>query len=170
MLISSVALSHLTGLASPSFLFEFWQHVVYGNDALEQDPRGLSGAREGEVEADCSGPRAPERWGARKGGREAWRGLGSKDIEWLVGSGSHEAGRAREERDPEGGTASRQFSPPGAGGRHFPSRGVKAGLEDVSAMSPQYTRRVGLGLPGCVLSCRLHTTWTAGILTSLSLG
>ena len=44
MLISSVALSHLTGRASPSFLFEFWQHVVYGNDALEQDPRGLSGA------------------------------------------------------------------------------------------------------------------------------
>ncbi|CAN0514275.1 unnamed protein product [Rangifer tarandus platyrhynchus] len=49
MLISSVALSHLTGRASPSFLFEFWQPVVYGNDALGQDPRGLSGAREADV-------------------------------------------------------------------------------------------------------------------------
>lgn len=170
MLISSVALSHLTGRASPSFLFEFWQPVVYGNDALGQDPRGLSGAREGEVAGDSSGPRAPERWGAREGGREAWRGLGSKDIEWLVGSGSHEAGRAQEERDPEGGTASRQFSPQGVGGRHFPSQGAKAGLEDVSATPPQYIRRVGLGLPGRALSCRQHTTWTGGILTSLSLG
>ena len=103
--------------------------------------------------ADGSGPRAPERRGAREGGREAWRGLGSKDIEWLVGSGSHEAGRAQEERDTEGGTVSRQFSPPGAGGRHFPSRGAKAGPEDVSATSPQYIQQVGLGLPGCALSC-----------------
>ena len=113
----------------------------------------------------------------REGGREAWgglgevwRGLGTKDPEWLMGSRSHEAGRAQEERDPEGGMASRQFSFPGAGGRHFPSQGAKAGLVDISATSPQYIWRVGLGLPGCSLSCRLHTTWTGGILTSLSLG
>lgn len=55
MLVSSVALSHLTGRDSPSFLFEFWQHMVYGNDTLEQDTRGLSGAQEGEVVGEGSG-------------------------------------------------------------------------------------------------------------------
>lgn len=106
----------------------------------------------------------------REDGREAWRGLGTKDTEWLMGSRSHEAGRAQEERDPEGGTASRQFSSPGAGGRNFPSQGAKADLVDVSATSPQYIWRVGLGLLGRSLSRWLHTTWTGGILTSLSLG
>lgn len=106
----------------------------------------------------------------REDRREAWRGLGISDTEWLMGSRSHEAGRAQEERDPEGGTASRQFSSPGAGGRNFPSQGAKADLVDVSATSPQYIRRVGLGLLGRSLSCWLHTTWTGGILTSLSLG
>lgn len=55
MLVSSVALSHLTGHDSPSFLFEFWQHMVYSNDTLEQDTRGLSGAQEDEVVGQGSG-------------------------------------------------------------------------------------------------------------------